>query len=332
MGPAAARSGTRPARQDRARPAGVRVHLPSGSRGAAAGPGRAGHPAGSAEVSASGLPLDVERRGAGPPIVLLHGFGASRFTYRFWADDLARTHSLHLIDLVGFGAAPPPRTRAGYGPLEQAEFVLRYLRDHDLIGATLVGHSLGGGVALLVALRLCELGEQHRIAALVSVAGPAYAQAIPRYIGLARIPLIGAAMLRLIPTDRLVRQVLRYIVYDPDSIDAAQVEGYAAPLRTRRTRRAVVETARKIVPDNLDELAERFGEVRTPTLLLWGRHDHVIPLWVGQRLARDLPRARLVVLERCGHVPSEECPDESLAVVRSFLAEVDAGEPDALSR
>jgi pimeloyl-ACP methyl ester carboxylesterase len=271
--------------------------------------------------AAAPLPLDVERRGEGPPIVLLHGFGASRFTYRTWADELARTHELHLVDLVGFGAAPAPATRSGYGPLEQAEAVVRYLRERDLRGATLIGHSLGGGVALLAALRLHELREDHRLAAIVSVAGPAYPQAIPFYIGLARIPLLGWLLLSFWRTDKLVRQVLRYIVYDPARIDGAQVEGYAAPLRTARTRRAVLETARRIMPANLAQIATRFGEITAPTLLLWGRHDKIIPLWVGQRLERDLPNARLVVLERCGHVPPEECPEESLRVVREFLRE-----------
>ena len=277
------------------------------------------------------LPLDVARRGAGPPVVLLHGFAAHRFTYRFWADDLARTHELHLVDLVGFGAAPAPPKRSGYGPLEQAEVVVRYLRERDLCGATLIGHSLGGGVALLVALRLHELGEGHRLAGLVSIAGPAYPQAIPYYIGLARIPLLGALLLRLVRPDRLVRRVLAYIVFDPTAITDEQVRGYAVPLGTRRTKRAVLETARRIVPANLGELTTRFAEVAVPTLLLWGRHDRIIPLWVGQRLERDLPRARLVVLERCGHVPPEELPEESLRAVRAFLAEIGAGR-SAVSR
>jgi pimeloyl-ACP methyl ester carboxylesterase len=229
------------------------------------------------------------------------------------------------LAVVGLGAARARARRSGYGPLEQAETLVSYLIEQDLRGATLVGHSLGGGVALLAALRLNELGEAHRVGALVSIAGPAYVQAIPYYIGLARIPLLGSLLLGTVPVDRLVRRVLGYIVFDPTRIEPAQVEGYAAPLRTRRTKRAVIETARQIVPRNLAELGKRFGEVTQPTLLLWGRHDRIIPLWVGQRLERDLPNARLVVLERCGHVPTDELPGESLAVVRAFLAEVAYG-------
>ncbi len=266
------------------------------------------------------LPLDVERRGHGPPLVLLHGFGASRFTFRCWADELARTHTVHLLDLFGFGTASPPLD-GRYGPLEQAQTVVHWLRTLDLRRVVLIGHSLGGGVALLVVLRLAELGEVERVAALVSVAGPAYPQAIPSYIGLARIPLVGHLLLRALGPDRIVRRVLRHIVFDPGSVTDEQVAGYADPLQRPSTRRALIETARQIVPDGLDQLVTRFSEIPIHALLLWGRHDTVIPLQVGMRLERDLPNARLIVLERCGHLPAEERPEESLAVLRDFLSE-----------
>ena len=268
------------------------------------------------------LPIAVAVRGAGPPLLLLHGFAASRFTYRYWVDDLATTHQVHLFDLFGCGSAPfPPDDR--YGPREQGEAVLRYVRENDLRGVTIVGHSLGGGIALFVALRLQEMGEADRLAGLVSVAGAAYAQAFPKFIGLARVPWIGRWLLRAIGPDRVVRGVLKSILYDPSAITDQQVEGYAAPLRQWRRRRAVVQTARQIVPAGMDDLERRWRTIQAPTLLLWGRQDVVVPLWVGERLARELPHAELVVLERCGHVPPEEHAEESLAHVRRFLRQID---------
>ena len=267
------------------------------------------------------LPLDAVVRGSGRPILLLHGFAASRFTYRFWADDLATTHELHLIDLFGCGCAPFPAD-GRYGPREQGEAVLRYIRERDLRGVTLIGHSLGGGIALFVALRLQELGESDRLAAIVSVAGAAYAQALPRFIGLVRLPWIGRGLLRGIGPDRVVPLVLRSVIYDQSTITPEQIEGYVAPLREWRRRRAVVETARQIVPEGIDDLERRWRTIQAPTLLLWGRHDYVVPLWVGERLARELPHAELVVFERCGHIPPEECAVESLAHVRRLLLRI----------
>ena len=268
------------------------------------------------------LPLDVVTRGEGPPLVLLHGFGASRFTFRLWIDELARTHTVHLIDLFGHGTAPPPQDRR-YGPLEQAEAVTRWLRAADLRHAVLIGHSLGGGVALLVTLNLMQRSETDRVAALVSVAGPAYPQAIPAYIGLARIPALGRTLLRLVGVERVVRHVLEHVVFDCDTITDAQIAGYADPLRRPTGRRALIQTARQIVPPGLDELVTRVPSLDLPVLLLWGKHDPVIPLSVGERLERELPHARLVVLERCGHLPPEEVPAESLSAVRTVLDATD---------
>ena len=272
------------------------------------------------------LPLDIVTRGAGPPLVLLHGFGASRFTFRLWVDELARTHTVHLVDLFGHGSAPLPRDER-YGPVEQAEAVTRWLRAADLRHTVLVGHSLGGGVALLVALNLIQSGEIDRVAAIVSVAGPAYLQAMPTYIGLSRIPALGRIVLRLTGVERVVRHVLEHVVFDRDSVTDALVSGYADPFRRPAGRRALIQTAKQIVPPGLDELVTRLPSLDLPVLLLWGRHDPVIPLWVGERLENELPDARLVVLERCGHLAPEEAPAESLSAVRAFLDEIETRMP-----
>lgn len=284
------------------------------------GPGEAGSAAGAGAVGH--LPLDVVTHGEGPPLVLLHGFGASRFTFRRWVDELAQTHSVHLVDLFGHGTAPPPQDQR-YGPREQADAVTHWLRAADLRQSVLIGHSLGGGVALLVALNLLRRSEIDRVAALVSVAGPAYLQAMPAYISLARIPALGRTLLRLVGVERVVRHVLEHVVFDRSIVTGALIAGYAEPLCRPTGRRALIQTARQIVPPGLDELVTHFPSLDLPVLLLWGRHDPVIPLWVGERLERELPRARLVVLERCGHLPPEEVPAESLAAVRTVLDATD---------
>lgn len=272
-----------------------------------------------------GLPLHVEKRGKGPPLLLLHGFGASRFTWRRWVPALAEGHELYLVDLKGCGTAPKPRDGA-YGPHDQAELLHRLVMDEDLRDLTVLGHSLGGGLALLLALRLEDAGESERLRRLVLLEATAYAQGLPRYIGLAhRVPVaLGRLAARFVPARWLVRRILREIVHDPAGVTEDQVRGYAAPFEDRACRDALVESAHGLIPPDLDDLVARYPEVRTPTLLVWGRQDPVVPPWVGERLARDLPHARLVVLDRCGHLPMEECPEAALDVVTRFLEE-DAG-------
>ena len=268
------------------------------------------------------LPLHVEASGRAPAagvetFLLIHGYGASTFTWRHWAPRLAARGHVLLVDMKGFGRAPKPDD-GRYAPEHQAELVQRLIAERDLRRLTLVGHSLGGGVALLTALGLRERSPE-RLERLVVVAGAAYEQRLPPFVKLADHPRVSSLLFRLLGPERVVRAVLRSIVHDPSGVDDEQVRGYAAPLGAGDAVRALIDSARQIRPERLEHLTACYPELNVPALLLWGRHDRVVPLWVGQRLARELSSARLHVLEACGHLPAEELPVESWAVLEEFL-------------
>jgi pimeloyl-ACP methyl ester carboxylesterase len=262
------------------------------------------------------LPIHVETHGSGRPILLIHGFAGSAFSWRYWVQDLARDHRVVLVDLKGHGSAPAPRD-GRYSPADQADLVYRHLVHEDLSDVTLVGHSMGGAVTLLVALRGLDEGDA-RVSRMALVAGAAFPQPLPPFIKMARGPL-GRMVLRFLPKRGLVRRVLRSIVHDPAEVSESQVLGYSEPLRSRAHQIAILETAAQLVPEDSEAVTSRFPDLHLPTLLLWGEHDHVVPLWVGERLADVLPHATLQVLEDCGHLPAEEKPTESLEVFRGFL-------------
>lgn len=273
-------------------------------------------------MSGTSLPLHVEASGLepGPSVdtfVLIHGYGACGHSWRHWAPRLAERGHVLALDLKGSGRAPKPDD-GRYGPEDQAELVLRLIETEDLRRVTLVGHSLGGGVTLLTAL---ELAKRHprRLQRMVIVSGAAYDQRMPPFVKLADYPQVSALAFRAVGAPRVIRAVLGQIVHDPSRIDEDQVRGYATPLSTRDAVRCLIQTARQIRPAALDAIIARYPTLDVPALLLWGRGDAVVPLSVGERLARELPRARLVVLERCGHLPAEELPDESWAALERFL-------------
>jgi len=271
------------------------------------------------------LPLGVERSGLPPgPVtdtfVLLHGFGASSFTWRHWRPALeARGHVVQ-VDMKGFGTAPR-RDDGRYGPLDQAELVYGLIREAELARVTLVGHSLGGGVALLTALRLLDdpgpAGD--RLSRMVLVASAAYRQKLPPFVTLGRWPRLSHLLLRSVGISRVIRWTLRAIVHDPDAVTAGQVAGYAGPLTDPEAVRALLLAGAQVVPPDLDRITPRYREIDIPTLLLWGAHDPVVPLRVARRLERELPRARLEILDACGHAPPEERPEASLDRVLRFL-------------
>jgi len=262
------------------------------------------------------LPIHVEQYGDGQrKIMLLHGFGANSYTWRSWIGTLAKEHEVWSVELKGHGSAPAPPDDL-YSLHDHADLVHHLILQKDLRELTLVGHSMGGGVALLVALRLLEEGCLER---LVLVSGAAYPQRLPPFIALAARGRLAEWGLRFFPKRVLIRWVLRSIVFDREGVTDAQVAASAEPLYSPAHRTALIKTAGGIIPPDLAEITKRIPEIELPTLLLWGRHDWVVPLEVAERLLKALPKARLEVIEDCGHVPSEELPKKSLEIVLKFL-------------
>ena len=251
-------------------------------------------------------------------MVLVHGFGTNAYTWSRWVPDLAPEHLLHLVELKGFGKAPKPQDLR-YGPQDQAALLFRWIQQRNLNQITLVGHSFGGGVALLTALTAKAEGLQ-RIRNLVIIAGVAYPQPMPRALQFLGRPFLGPLTLRLLPKRRVIRTALRLAYHPSHGVSESFVEAYSAPLRSADARVALSTCASQLRPPSAEALAGGVKELDIPALLIWGREDRVVPLWVGRRLVEDLPDARLEILEGCGHMPQEECPEESLAILRAFLS------------
>ncbi len=273
-------------------------------------------------MSSHELPIHVETIGVpdGPEtdtVLLLHGYGGCSFTWRYWAPRLAERTRVLLVDLKGFGLAPKPLDDR-YAIDDQAELVCRLIQERDLRRLTLVGHSLGGAIALRTALRLLDTGES-RLRRMVLVAGAAYPQPLPPFVGFARRRWVSKVLFRLLGADFIVRRVLKSIVYDPAAVTDEQVRGYAEPLRSPGAFHALMETALRVVPDDMDRVIGRFPEIDVPTLLLWGETDPAVPTWVGHRLKAELPNATLHVFGQCGHMPAEELPEESWDRLEAFL-------------
>lgn len=261
--------------------------------------------------------LYYQEQGKGPPVLLLHGFGASTFTWRHVIPELAQTHRVIAVDLKGFGQSDKPFDER-YSVLDQAELLAQLIEDKDLRDLTIVGHSFGGGVALRLALDANDrLGG--RIVRLVLLDSIAYPQQIPVFFRLLDMPLVSQVGVRMVPPSVQTRVALQIAYHDDSKIDPEQVEIYAAPLKTAAGKHAIVQSARQIVPEDIDTLPERYKTITLPTLILWCDHDRIVPLEVGIKLRRTLPNSTLKLVEECGHMPQEEQPESTLDLIQSFL-------------
>ena len=155
------------------------------------------------------MELHFDSAGDGSPLVLLHGFGATLFTWRFLVAPLAASHRVIRVDLLGFGASPKPRD-VDYSIRTQSELVEHFLAARGCRNVTLIGHSFGAAVALFTALRLKDAGP---IRSLVLIDSPAYRQPLPLFIRALRTPL-GPALTRIVPAEIQVRAVLKLAYFD----------------------------------------------------------------------------------------------------------------------
>ena len=255
--------------------------------------------------------------GKGPPLLLIHGFCASTYTWRHVAPELAKSYRVIAVDLKGFGQSDKPFD-GRYSVYDQAELLAQLIEDKDLRDLTLVGHSFGGGVALLLALEANQRLD-GRITRLVLLDSIAYPQNIPVFFRLLDVPLMSQLGVRMVPPSVQTRVALQIAYFDDSKIDPEEIELYAAPLKTAAGKHAIIHSARQIVPEDIDALSERYKTIELPTLILWCDHDRIVPLEVGIKLRRTLPNSTLRLVEDCGHMPQEEQPASTIALIKGFI-------------
>jgi pimeloyl-ACP methyl ester carboxylesterase len=261
--------------------------------------------------------LFTAERGEGPPVLLIHGFGTNTFTWRHVAPDLARDHKVIAVDLKGFGQSDKPFDER-YSAQDQAELLTQLILDRDLKDLTLVGHSYGGGVALLLALE-ADTRLKGRIAKLVLLDTIAYPQEIPVFFKLLDTPVVSQVGVRMAPTDFQIRMALRIAYYDNSKIGPDEIEAYAARMKTAAGKHAIIHSARQILPPDAEAIAARYSSIQLPTLILWCDHDRIVPLDIGLKLRRELPNSSLRLISECGHLPQEEQPEATMLQIREFL-------------
>lgn len=270
----------------------------------------------------NGVKVHYKVAGGGEPaIILLHGFGASTFSWREVVAPLAELGTVVAYDRPSSGLTerPLPGDWTGdspYGPDAQVELLMGLLDFLGVRQAVLVGNSAGGTVAVQAALR-----HPERVTALVLVDPAIYTSGgAPAWIR----PLLGTPQLRRIGP-LLVRsiqdrgeQILELAWHDPGKITPEVRAGYRKPLQAENWDRGLWE----LTAAGRDlKLAERLAAVRQPALVITGDDDRIVPTAESIRLARELPDAVLTVIPACGHVPHEECPEPLLAAVKPFIAQ-----------
>jgi pimeloyl-ACP methyl ester carboxylesterase len=258
--------------------------------------------------------LDI---GQGQPVILIHGFGGSMWQWEHQQQPLSAEFRLITPDLIGSGLSTKPDIE--YRPEQMLEYFIGFMDALRIRQATLVGNSMGAGLAIGMALTYPD-----RVSQLVLIDGlpanvrerltsPSIKRALdtaaPSWLASFGNWLFGGVM---------IESVLQEIVHDPALLTPAVIE------RSNRNRQRPgvippLMTVRDTLPLWESGFATRIGEIRHPTLILWGEEDRVFPLPTGEDLQRTIKGSALVRIPNAGHIPQWERPDLANRAMIEFL-------------
>lgn len=261
--------------------------------------------------------LAYREEGHGKPVLLIHGLGTNAYTWRHLSPVLAKDHRVISVDLKGFGRSDKPFDDY-YSVTDQARLVGQFLEKMALRDVTIIGHSFGGGVALMMALDR-KKGAKSRIKRLVLLNSIAYPQKIPSFFKVLRTPVLGHIGATATPPELQTKAALMLAYHDDSIIRGRDVAAYSRPLYTPGGKHALVRTAQQIVPDNLPSIARRYRTIRKPVFIIWCKQDKIVPISLGLRLHATLPNSEFHTIDECGHIPHEERPDETARAIQEFL-------------
>lgn len=260
--------------------------------------------------------LRVHLRDEGPsgdptPIVLIHGTSASLHTWDGWTEELRKNRRVIRFDLPGFGLTGP-NAADDYSMAVYVRLVLALLDQLGVQRFVIGGNSLGGEVAWATAHAAPQRVERL---ILVDAAGYAFeSTSVPLAFRVAALPGLRAVMGHLLPPG-MVENSVRNVYGDPSQVTPELVQRYSDLARRAGNRHALtVRMAQRNTGREQD-----IRDLKLPTLILWGARDRLIPPVNGERFAQDIAGSQLVVFEGLGHVPQEEDPAATVAVVQQFL-------------
>ena len=270
---------------------------------------RAGAAVAARDVTVLGFKLHYLEAGKGAPVVLLHGLGGDGSRWQPNIEPLAKDFHVFALDQIGFGQSDKPLANYHTGML--AEFLVDFLKAVGLPKASLVGNSMGAGVALYTAVNYPDKVDRIVLADGGGFRDPNAQPAPPTAEALRRRQLQNSV------TRQETRDFFNILFHDKSLVTDKMVdEQLAMRLRSAFTITRIQESGEKGIA-SLTEAQVR--AVRTPTLIVWGKYDELANPAGADRLEKTIPGAKKVIIDNCGHLPQLEKAAEFNQLVRQFL-------------
>ena len=256
--------------------------------------------------------IQYRMAGEGHPLILVHGLFSSLDTFAPLFDRLSSQRQLVAFDF-------PDHGNSSVGP----EFQANWRGYGDVIGALadklgfntfdLCGHSMGGGVAALYAGV-----HPERVSRLILIDSVTARFRLPIKGRIPQIPFLGDFVFKVLYREKMFMGYFRNdVFYDKSKLNLDRIREYYKGFD--RNRDSILKAVR--ATKNPAPVLDKLSKVEANTLVIWGRQDPLIPLFVGNETVRKVKRASLQIIDDCGHSPVEECPDETCSLISRFLME-----------
>lgn len=247
-------------------------------------------------------------------IICLHGFLSSSFSFRKLTPHLIKRFNVICIDWPPFGKSGKAKGFF-YSIHNLALTIIQLIEKLAVKKAIIIGHSMGGQVALNIAHLRPDLVRK-----MILLASSGYLKRTNRALILSSyLPFFHLYVKRHLKQSGL-EQNLQRVVYNASIIDKEMEDGYLEPFLQANIFHALTRMLRNWEGDLPTAVLHK---IETPILLIWGKYDRVVPLHIGEQLHNDLKNSKLIVLENTGHLVPEEEPEKVMSLVSGFIFEND---------
>jgi pimeloyl-ACP methyl ester carboxylesterase len=259
-----------------------------------------------------GRKVYVEEHGSGPPLLLLHGFAASSYSFHKLVPLLAGHFRVVALDYYGFGYTERPKTADEFGIDAQLELVRHVMAAKRMGPATVLGHSYGGTLALMLAQSDPKLIERLVLISAATEFGepPAWVRSpVLRWAGYPATRLLLSSPARF-------REIQRRAYHREEVLTVEVAEAYRERLMIEGLKETYFALIEGIATGGSPALD--LARVKLPVLVIAGRHDKIVPPESAERLVAALPSAHLLLLEESAHSAPEEEPQAVAEAIREF--------------
>jgi len=256
------------------------------------------------DVTIYGQKIHYLEAGSGPNLILLHGLGGSSQIWGFNIGPLAEKYHVFVPDQIGFGKSDKPLVN--YRVRTYVDFLDQFCKQLNIEHPILVGNSMGGWISAIYAATYPD-----RVAKLVLVDAAGYAP--PKDFDT-------RAFYGLNPTTRAEMKLLVAKVFYNKAFQSDAAIDQSMTARLGAGDGYTIKSITESIIRGEDLLDDVVKTIKTPTLLVWGRQDGLVPLSDGERLHKDIAGSTMVVIDECGHIPNVEKPGEFNAAVLKFLS------------